>query len=97
MELSLTFSDEFEGELDVEGVGAVQIPGHDHSHTILQSKVTATVYSRCICVVYWFVVSLLLLVFRRPTPLKIRAVPDFRGSPLRVPLSAPYNSGHVSC
>lgn len=43
MDLSLTFSDEFEGELDVEGVGAIQIPGHDHSHTILQSKVTATV------------------------------------------------------
>lgn len=50
MELSLTFSDKFEGELDVEGVGAVQISGHDHSHTILQSKVTATVSSSCVCV-----------------------------------------------
>lgn len=36
-------------------------------------------------------------VFIIPTPLKIRAVPDFRGSPLRVPLSAPYTSGQVSC
>ncbi len=30
------------------------------------------------------------------TPLKMRAVPDFRGSPLSVPLSAPYTSGQTS-
>lgn len=51
MELSLTFSDEFKGKLDVEGVGAVQISGHDHSHTILQSKVTAAASCSCVCVV----------------------------------------------
>lgn len=30
-----TFGDEFEGELDVESVGAVQIPGHKHPHAVL--------------------------------------------------------------
>lgn len=30
------------------------------------------------------------------TPLKMSAVPDFRGSPLSVPLSAPYTSGQIS-
>lgn len=30
------------------------------------------------------------------TPLKMRAVPDFRGSPLSVPRSAPYTSSQIS-
>lgn len=41
LELSGTFGDELEGELDVQSVGAVQIPGHQHTHPILQVKHTS--------------------------------------------------------
>lgn len=98
LEIGRTFGDEFEGELDVQSVGAVQIPGHQHTHAILHRKHTPESFSllllnkesaRVTNVAAWD--------SRTLTPLKMRAVPDLRGSPLRVPLSAPYTSGHVSC
>jgi len=35
-----TFSDELKGELDVEGAGAVQVPGHQHTQAVLPADVT---------------------------------------------------------